>query len=183
MLYNVSEYKEELELILLEFGEEISKLRTGKATMETFSKIFVQVYGSSMNLPSVAKIVFETPINIRISPFDKGNKKIVVEALEQQNIGAKINDMGDELRLNFLPMTQEDREAKVKELEKMVESFRIKMRLVRQEYMKKVKGLEAVSEDEQKVAEKNIQEDLDSHIGKLEDASKAKKRELNPNEK
>jgi ribosome recycling factor len=181
MLYNVSEYQDELEMILIEFAEDIAEIRTGKATMETFNKIYVQAYGVSTPLAGVAKIVFETPINIKITPFDKSNKKEIVAALEQHNIGAKINDMGDELRLNFLPMTQEDRDAKIKELEKMVESYRIKMRLVRQEYMKKIKALEAVSEDEQKVAERNIQEDLDNYIKKLEEAFTLKKKELKPN--
>lgn len=181
MLYDEAKYKSALDNVVSRFKEDISTLRTGGANQEMFENILVEAYGASMPVSNLASLVFEGRMSVAVKVFDKNNSTNVVKSLSEALQGASVTDQGEVIRVNFRPITQEDRDMIVKELKRMLESARVAARLVRQEYMQKVKAMEGVSEDEQKVAEKNIQETLEEYIEKLEAISAEKEHELSPN--
>jgi ribosome recycling factor len=181
MLYDEAKYKSGLENVITRFKEEISTLRTGGANQEMFDNIMVDAYGSNMPVSNLASLVFEGRMSISVKVFDKNNSPNVVKALSESLQGASVTDQGEVIRVNFRPITQEDRDVIVKELKRMLESARVAARLVRQDFMQKVKAMEGVSEDEQKLAEKDIQETLEEYIKKLESISTDKEIELSPN--
>lgn len=178
MLYNETELKEELELIALDFEDNLKKIRTGRASKDIFENIKVSAYGSDSTLNAVSNLVFEGPLNVVVKVWDKTLMPDVKTALDNANLGASVTDHGDHIRLNFFPLTEESRREKVKDLNKMLEDYRVRIRLVRQDFMQKVKGLDGVSEDEQKVSQNNIQEDIDNAIVELEKSAQAKEVEL-----
>ncbi len=181
MLFDELEYRLQLDEVVDRFKRNISTLRAAGASKDLFDNIMVSAYETSMPASQLASFVFDGAINISAKVFDKSISSKVWEALRDALPGASVVDQGDVIRINFRPLTQEDRDARVKDLNKMLEEGRIAARLVRQEYMQKVKGADGVSEDEQKLAEKDIQEILDEYIEKLESVSKEKELELSPN--
>lgn len=181
MLFDEAKYKAGLDNVISRFKDEISTLRTGKASKDMFDNIMVEAYGSSMPVSNLASLVFEGAISVSAKVFDKSISPKVVQALTDALQGASVTDQGEVIRINFRPITQEDRDARVKELKKMLEDARIAARLVRQDYMQKVKSLEGVSEDEQKLAEKDIQEILEKYIEQLQEVALQKEIELSPN--
>lgn len=178
MLYNESELNEELELIELEFDDNLKKIRTGRASKDVFENIKVNAYGTTSSLSAVSNLIFEGPLNVVVKVWDKSLMPDVKSAIDNANLGASVTDHGDHIRINFLPLTEESRKEKIKEVNKMLEDYRVRVRLVRQDFMQKIKALEGVSEDEQKVDQEKIQQTIDSSIKRLEEISQAKEKEL-----
>ena len=151
--------------------------------MDVFNDIQIDQYGTLTPLSYASTISFASPIVAEIRPFSKTDISKIAAAIRNANIGGSVNEQAEKVIVNFLPLTQEDRDASSKELSEMLESFRVRARGVRQDYMQKVKALEGVSEDEQKMSEKRIQELVDANIKSLEALADEKDSELNPNKK
>lgn len=183
MLFNEAEYTKELKEVIERFQEELKKLKTGKAGMDAFNGIEIDQYGTMSPLAYAATISFPQPITANVKPFSKTDVTKIAAAIRNANIGGSVVEQSEMVIVNFLPLTQEDRDATSKELDKMLEGFRVRSRGVRQDYMQKVKALEGVSEDEQKASEKKIQELVDANIKSLEALAKDKNSEINPNAK
>lgn len=179
MLFDQDEYKLELEEILERFKEELSKIRTGKASVSIFQKIQVESYGSTMGLTSVAKVIVDGPLSVKLEIWDKNNTKSVIEALEKVDLGARISQEGNIIRINFVPLTEEDRKDKAdKVIPKLLNEFLSRAREVRRDYNDKVKSLEKVSEDDQERSYEKIQEILKEYEEEFEQSAKTKKQEL-----
>jgi len=179
MLFDQDEYTLELEAILERFKEELSKIRSGKANISVFQKIQVESYGSFMGLTAVAKVIVDGPMAVKLEIWDKNNVKSVVEALEKVDLGARISQEGNIIRINFVPLTEEDRKEKAnKIIPKLLNEFLTRAREVRRDFNEKVKSLEKVSEDDQERSLEKIQEILKDYEEQFESTSKQKKIEL-----
>lgn len=179
MLFDQDEYKLELEEILERFKHELSKIRTGKANISVFQKIQVESYGTQMGLTAVAKVIVDGPMSVKLEIWDKNNIKDVVEALEKIDLGARISQEGNIIRINFVPLTEEDRKEKSeKVIPRLLNEFLTRAREVRRDYNEKVKSLEKVSEDDQERSYEKIQEILKDYEEQFDSAAKQKKVEL-----
>lgn len=178
MLFDEVSYREELSLLVLEFEDDLKKIRSGRASKELLENISVKAYGSDSKLNSLSNLVFEGPLSVLVKVWDKSLVPEVKKSLDNANLGASVNDIGDFIRINFFPLTEELRRESVKELGKTLEKFKIKMRLVRQDYIQNVKSIEGVSEDEVKLSLERIQRILDEEIKTLDDISSKKESEL-----
>jgi ribosome recycling factor len=178
MLYDQDKLKKDLSENISVFQEKLRKIRTGRASKEVLDNIKVLAYGSETTLSAVSNLVFEGPMSVVVNVWDKSLSSEVRKSLESAKLGASITDHGDTIRINFNPLTEEIRKEKVKELGKLVEEFKVRMRLTRQDFMQEVKSLDSVSEDEQKASQESIQKDIDSAIKDLESIAKEKEKDL-----
>ncbi|MEP7103513.1 MAG: ribosome-recycling factor [Candidatus Dojkabacteria bacterium] len=183
MLFNESAYTKELDQVIESFTQKLKELRTGKAGMEVFDTIQIDQYGTMSPLSYAATISFPTPIQANIKPFNKTDISQIGNAIRNANIGGSVSEQSEMVIVNFMPLTQEDRAETAKQLNKMLEDFRIRSRGIRQNYKQKLDALEGVSEDEQRVSEKRIQELLDKNVEQLESLAEAKGKDINPNAK
>jgi ribosome recycling factor len=179
MLFDQDEYKLELEEILERFKEELSKIRSGKASIGIFQKIQVESYGTNMGLTAVAKVIVEGPMAVKLEIWDRNNIESVLEALNKVDLGARISQEGNIIRINFVPLTEEDRQEKAnKVIPKLLNEFLTRAREVRRDFNEKVKSLEKVSEDDQERSLEKIQEILKEYEAEFESTAKNKKIEL-----
>lgn len=179
MLFDQDEYKLELEEILERFKLELSKIRTGKANISVFQKIQVESYGTLMGLTAVAKVIVDGPMSVKLEVWDKSNVENVVEALNKIDLGARVSQEGNIIRVNFTPLTEEDRKEKAdKVIPKLLNEFLTRAREVRRDYNDKVKSLEKVPEDDQERSYEKIQEILKEYEAEFDSVAKQKKLEL-----
>lgn len=178
MLHDVNKLKSSLEQSLNRFKDDIQKLNTGKANIDTIQNIEVEAYGSNVALNTVGQVVLNDAINAVVTVWDKSLIPAVDSALRESSIGASVAIDKDVIRLKFNPLTGEDRVRVVKELKQVLEQAKIAVRQVRQEFMKKVQSLEGVSEDEQDQSEKSIQKEIDNAIKQLDELSNAKEESI-----
>lgn len=179
MLFDQDTYTFELEELLEKLSDELSKIRTGKPNIKALQEISVESYGEKMNLNAVGKIIVDGPMSVKVEIWDKNNTQSVFEALEKADLGVKLSQEGNMIRMNFISLTEEDRKEKADRiLPKLLNSFLTAAREQRRKYNDKVKSLEKVSEDEQERSYETIQGILKEYEAKMELAVKTKREDL-----
>lgn len=162
---------------------DVSSIRTGRATPALVEDIVIAAYAGSQKLRVIelATIHATDPQTLLISPFDKSITYEIKKGIEESNIGLNPVVAGEDIRINLSPLNQEDRENYIRILKSKLETGKILVRQARQEAMHSIrKQLEAkeISEDEQTLQEKRVQDLTDEYIKKIDEIGQRKETEL-----
>jgi ribosome recycling factor len=157
---------------------EFSSIRSGKATTNMLDTVRVEIYGTQMNLNQVANIAAPEPRLIIVTPYDKGQVKVIEKAIRDSDLGLEPSNQSGVIRVPLPAMNEERRRELVKVVHKLAEEGRISVRHWRTESREKLKKLEGVSEDDVKHAEKDLQKVHDEYMVKIDALLKAKEHEI-----
>lgn len=157
---------------------EFSGIKSGKASPNMLDSIKVEAYGSMMPINQVASISAPEPRILLVTPFDKGQAKLIEKAIRESDLGLDPAHNGGVIRVPLPSMTEQRRKDLVKVLNKLAEDGRIAIRHARTDGRDKVKKLDGVSEDDKKHAEKELQKAHDDAMAKLDALLKAKEAEI-----
>jgi ribosome recycling factor len=116
-----------------------------------------------------------------IQPWDAQLLKEIQKAIQASDLGINPQNDGRVVRLVFPQLTEERRKELIKQVKKYAEDAKVAMRNIRRDgmdYVKKLKKNNEITEDDQKKAEKDLQDMLDKFIKKVDDATAAKEKEL-----
>jgi ribosome recycling factor len=138
----------------------------------------IEYYGSSTPLNQVAALNVADARMITIKPWDKGMLTEIEKAIVSSNLGLTPSNDGELIRLPIPPLTGERRQDLVKQLGRLTEDARVKVRNARRDANGMIKDLDGVSEDEQHRSLKQMQEQTDGSISKLEAESSKKEAEI-----
>lgn len=169
--------------VLRILSEDLSQIRTGRATPSLVENIVVSAYGGAQRLRvmELATITATDTQTLVIDPWDKSVIGEIKQAILAANVGMNPNIDGEIIRITMPPLTAEDREKYVKLLNIKLENSRVMVRQVRGDMMKDIKtSFEAkqMTEDDKYEFEKKLQELTDKYIGKIEERGKVKETEL-----
>ncbi|MFN7531327.1 MAG: ribosome recycling factor [Gemmatimonas sp.] len=157
---------------------EFSSVRSGKASPNMLDTIKVEAYGSLLPLNQVATVSAPEPRILLVTPFDKGQAKVIEKAIRESELGLDPAHQNGIIRVPLPSMTEQRRKELVKILHKLAEDGKIAVRHARTDARDKIKKLDGVSEDDKKHAEKDLQKVHDEEIGRLEAMLKAKEAEI-----
>ena len=157
---------------------QFSSIRSGKASPSMLDSVRVEMYGQQMQLNQVATINAPEPRVLIVTPFDKGQVKIVEKAIRESDLGLEPSAQGGFIRVPLPMMNEQRRKELVKVIHKMAEDGRIAIRHARTHGRDALKKLQGVSEDDVKHAEKDMQKLHDDHIHRIDDMIKAKEAEI-----
>ncbi len=162
---------------------DISSIRSGRATPALVEHIIIPAYGGSQRLKvmELATITTTDVKTIVISPYDPSIIGEIEKGIQEANRGLTPVIDGEIIRITIPPLSQERRNEYIKLARAKVEGGRIMIRQVRQDAMHQVKkllGEKQISEDDQKHAEKQIQELTDEMIADLDGLLERKETEL-----
>lgn len=180
---NEPEVKAKMEEVLHALSEDISSIRTGRATPALVENVVVSAYGGAQRL-KVMELATITAIDTQtlvIEPWDKSVIGEIRQAILAANIGMNPSIDGELIRISMPPLTGEDREKYIKLLSTKLENARVSIRQVRGDAMKDIKEAfekKELTEDDKFAFEKNLQEITDDYIEKIEARGKAKEEEL-----
>ncbi len=161
--------------------DELSQIRTGRASTALVEKIKVEYYGAQTSLKEIANISVPESDLIVIQPWDKHCVSDVEKAIWKADIGLTPNNDGTVIRLSIPPLTEERRKEMVKIVKKVVESAKVAIRNVRREINDQIKKMEKsseISEDQSKEVQKEIQELTDRYTEEMDKISKLKEEEI-----
>ena len=161
--------------------EELSGIRTGRATPASVSRISVDYYGSQVPLNQLASFAIPEPRMLVVQPYDKDAITAMEKAIQASDLGITPSNDGNVIRLAFPPLTEERRRDLIKVVKERTEEGRIAVRNVRRHHKEELEKLErehAISEDDLKRAEKELQRLTDQHVADLEQALEHKEQEL-----
>ncbi|MBL8134790.1 MAG: ribosome recycling factor [Anaerolineae bacterium] len=163
------------------FEEELSGIRTGRASPALVDRLHVDYYGQMTELRQIATISTPEPMQILIRPFEKSSVKPIEKAIQASDLGINPNVDGESIRLNMPPLTRERRQDLVKFLHRKTEETRVAIRNVRRGSNDDLKEFEKegmISEDELKRGEAEIQKMTDKFIADVDARSHAKEKEI-----
>ena len=181
MAVDFKEYARRMDKALEHLQDEFGAVRAGRANAKVLDRITVQYYGSETPLNGVATISSPDARTLVISPWDTKLLKDIAKAIQASDLGINPQNDGRVIRLTFPQLTEERRRDLAKQVKKYAEDAKVAMRNIRRDgmdYVKKLKKNSEITEDEQKKAEKDLQDLLDKMIKKVDEATAAKEKEL-----
>lgn len=181
MSVDFKEFSRKMDRTLEHLGEDFDAVRAGRANAKVLDRITVEYYGSETPLNGVATISSPDARTLVITPWDTKLLKEIQKAIQTSDLGINPQNDGRVIRLIFPQLTEERRKDLSKQVKKYAEDAKVAMRNIRRDgmdYVKKLKKNNEVTEDDQKKAEKDLQDMLDKYIKKVDAALAAKDKEL-----
>ena len=181
MSVDFTEFSRKMDRTLEHLGEDFDAVRAGRANAKVLDRISVEYYGSETPLNGVATISSPDARPLVITPWDTKLLKEIQKAIQMSDLGINPQNDGRVIRLIFPQLTEERRKDLSKQVKKYAEDAKVAMRNIRRDgmdYVKKLKKNNEITEDDQKKAEKDLQDMLDKYIKKVDAALAAKDKEL-----
>ena len=181
MSVDFKEYSRKMDKTLDVLADNFGAVRAGRANARVLDRISVEYYGSETPLNGVATISSPDARTLVIQPWDTKLLKDIQKAIQVSDLGINPQNDGRVIRLTFPQLTEERRRELAKQVKKYGEDAKVAMRNIRRDgmdYVKKLKKNSEITEDDQKVAEKDLQDLLDRYIKKVDEALAAKEKEL-----
>ena len=160
---------------------DFAAVRAGRANAAVLDRIMVDYYGSPTPIQQIASIASPDPRSLVITPWDTSAVRSIEKAIQESDLGINPSNEGKSLRLLFPQLTEERRKELTKQIAKYAEGGKVAIRNIRLDAMEKFKKLEKsgdLTEDDLKIAEKDIQKLTDDMIKKIDALYTAKEKEL-----
>lgn len=161
--------------------EELSGIRTGRASTSILEHIMVEAYGTPTPLNQLAAINVPEARMLTVQPWDKSTTKAIEKAIMESDLGLNPMNDGELIRVPLPELTEDRRKELVKVLHKLGEQGKVAMRNVRRDSMDQAKKLEKgkkISLDELRQLEKKIQERTDHFIKDVDGAVAQKETDI-----
>ena len=178
---NLAKYRDRMDKSVSVLKEEFGSLRTGRASAALLDQVHVEAYGASMPINQVGSVSVPEPRSITVSVWDKGLVVSVEKAIRSSGLGLNPVVEGQNLRIPIPPLTEERRREIAKLAGRYAEQQRVAVRNVRREAMDDLKKAEkdgAISQDEHKRLEGDVQKLTDEAIRRVDEALKTKEHEI-----
>ncbi len=178
-VYHEVDYKMERSLAALR--KELSRIRTGRATLALLEGIDVAYYGTATPLNQMATLAAPESRLLTIQPWDKSQVGLIEKAIQRSDLGLTPMNDGKIIRLAIPPLTAERRKDLVKKVKKIGEDAKVALRNVRREGNETLKDLEKtkdISQDDLRRGQEQVQKITDRFISQVDDVLNAKEHEI-----
>ena len=160
---------------------EFGTIRAGRANPHVLDRITVDYYGTPTRLQQEANISVPEARLIQIQPWEACLVKEIEKAIMMSDLGINPQNDGKSIRLNFPQLTEERRKELVKQIHKYSETGKVAIRNIRRDAMeafKKKQKASEITEDDLKVAEKDLQKLTDDMCKEVDALLEKKEKEL-----
>ena len=181
----ISEIKSNLETKMDQsigaFKNNLTKIRTGRASPALLESIQVDYYGSLVPLSQVANLSLLDSRTVSVQPWEKGMGAKIEKAIRESDLGLNPSSMGDLIRVPMPVMSEERRRELTKLVRTEGEGSKVAIRNLRRDANEAVKKLvkdKLASEDDQKRSEAEIQKLTDRHIADVDRLGASKEADI-----
>lgn len=160
---------------------ELATLRTGRATPSLVENISVDYYGSPTPLKQIASISAPDARAIMIQPWDRQALRDIERSLMQSEMGFNPSNDGNIITVPIPPLNQERRQELVRLLKRKIEEGKVSVRNVRRDGLESLRKLErdkAISQDQNRRSQDQLQKTTDSFIKGMDQVSTTKESEI-----
>ena len=179
--FDLADLRRRMQGAIQSLKHELNGLRTGRASASLVEPVHVEAYGQSMPLNQVATISVPEPRMIAVQVWDKSMVGAVDKAIRSANLGLSPNVEGQILRIRIPELNEQRRKELAKVAHKYAEDTRVSVRHIRRDgldILKKLLKDKAVSEDDEKRHETEVQKTTDQAIGEIDQVLAAKEKEI-----
>jgi ribosome recycling factor len=172
---------EKMDKAIAVLKDELSGVRTGRATPALLQRVVVDYYGTPVPIQQLASFSVPEPRTLVISPFDRNAIASMEKAIMASDLGITPGNDGTVIRLSFPPLTEERRKELIKLVHHRGEEGRVAVRNIRRHSKEELEKLEregGISEDDLVRSEKELQKLTDKHISDIDEVVAHKDAEL-----
>ena len=158
------------------FRRDLTQLRTGRATPS-----LIDYYGSATPLKQIASISAPDARAIMVQPWDKGSMREIEKSLQRSEMGFNPSNDGSVITVPIPPLTNERRQEMVKLLKRKAEDGKVSLRNVRRDGLETLRKMEkdkAISQDENRRAQDQLQKVTDGHTKLIDETTSAKEADI-----
>lgn len=161
--------------------EALTKIRTGRAHTSLLDHIMVPYYGSDVPLTQAANVAVADARTLTVTPWEKNMVPAIEKAIMTSDLGLNPVTVGGVIRINLPSLTEERRRDLIKIVRSETEGARVAIRNIRRDANNDLKKLvkdKAISEDEERRAQDDIQKLTDKCIADVDKILETKEAEL-----
>ena len=161
--------------------KEFGGLRTGRASANLLEPVQVEAYGNKMPLTQVGTVSVPEPRLILVQVWDKGNVKATEKAIREAGLGLNPQTEGQSIRVPVPDLSEERRKELVRVAAKYTEQARVSVRNVRRDgldLLKKQEKDSAITQDQHRKLDKEIQTLTDATVKRIDEMLAAKEKEI-----
>ena len=177
----LNETKRKMDKVLEAMARDLSRVRTGRASVVLLEGIKVDCYGTTMPISQVASLAAPEPRLLTVQPWDPSVLGDLEKAILKSDLGLTPMNDGKIIRLPIPALTTERRKDLVKMVKKMEEEAKVALRNIRREAnedLKEMKKDKLLAEDEAHRGQEEVQKITDEWTKKLEAQAVEKEKEI-----
>ena len=174
-------YEDKMKKSIESVANDFAAVRAGRANASVLNRINVDYYGTPTPIQQIASVGSPDPRTLLITPWAASALKAIEKAIQESDLGINPQNDGKSIRLAFPQLTEERRKDLVKQIRKYTEGGKVAVRNIRRdamEYFKKQQKASEITEDELKLAEKDLQKMTDDSCKKIDELLAKKEKEL-----
>lgn len=163
------------------FKTDLSKVRTGRAHTGILDHVMVDYYGSDVPISQVANVTLVDARTIGVQPWEKPMLAKIEKAIRDSDLGLNPASMGEIIRVPMPMLTEERRRDLIKVVRGEAESARVAVRNIRRDANNEFKNLlkdKAITEDDERRGQDEIQKLTDKYTVEIDKALAAKEADL-----
>ncbi len=173
----LSQTRAKMEKSLEAFRQELSGIRTGRASVGLLDSIEVEVYGARMKLNQVATVTAPEARLLVIQPWDRSQMAAIEKAIKTSPLEVNPSNDGHVIRLPLPQLTEDRRKDLVKMVSRIAEEARVSVRGTRRQELDEVKHAGLPEDDAHKLTAE-LQKITDEFVAKVDHFLKAKEVEI-----
>ena len=162
--------KTQMDKVINFLDDNYKQIHVGRANPQVLDKVLVNCYGSSMPVGQIASISSEAR-SLIIKPWDMSLLKEIDRAIQKENLGLTPQNNGECIRLNFPPLSEEERVKVSKQVSKMAEDSKVSIRNVRRDFISKINNMKKnkeINDDDSSRMEKKVQDYTNNYVKKID---------------
>ncbi len=174
-------YEERMRKSINSVAADFAAVRAGRANAAVLDRILVDYYGTPTPIHQIASIGSPDPRTLTIQPWDASAVKLICKAIQESDLGINPQNDGKVIRLAFPQLTEERRKELVKQIAKYAEGGKVAIRNIRRDAVEAFKAQKKdgeITEDDMKIAEKDIQKMTDDMCKEIDELLDKKEKEL-----
>ena len=171
------ETEESMEKTISNLKDRLTNIRAGRANPAMLDTVKVDYYGAETPLNQLANVSVPEARKLQVKPYDKSILSDIEKAIYEANLGLTPNNTGDMIFISIPELTEDRRKELVKQAKGMAEEAKVALRNIRQDANSDIKKLE-LNEDEEKRSMDEIQELINTYNKKVDEVLNAKEDEL-----
>lgn len=177
----IQKYDEKMTKTLDNLGAEYASIRAGRANPRVLDRLSVDYYGAPTPIQQVANVSVPEARMIQIQPWEPDMVKKIEKAILTSDLGINPTNDGKVIRLVFPELTEDRRKELAKDVKKKGDAMKVAIRNIRRDAMEAIKKAQKageISEDEQKIAEEDMQKMTDKYVAKIDKEVEEKTKEV-----
>ena len=181
MAYSIKDFEVKMQKSIDSVEREFSSVRAGRANPSVLDRVLVDYYGTPTPINQMAQVTVPEARSILITPWDAKLVRDIEQAIQKSDLGINPQNDGKSIRLVFPQPTEERRKELKKQVQGLAEDGKVAIRNIRRDGMDAIKADKkdgVLTEDDQKKAEKDLQDLTDKYVKKIDELTKEKETEI-----